>query len=277
VHVYGGETLILGSRSGKALRDGAWFVDVVAPLDDERSVRFELLATLSADPPAELLALPALASASSRAAPELARALAAVVELSTEDASGSGTFVGDTGWILTNAHVVEGALGRPVDEVVIACTLAPEHPAVELFRGVVEQYDPERDLALVRVAKGFYGQPIPGDYRFPTLELADTDTLLVGAPLWLVGYPATGGEGSRVTIHATRGIVAGFEHGSVGNLIKTDASITQGNSGGAAVDADGKLVGIPTSTVENGSGQSGFVRPIGLLPPAWREQILHPY
>ena len=92
-----------------------------------------------------------------------------------------------------------------------------------------------------------------------------------------LGNAATGGEGSRVTIHATRGIVAGFEHGSVGNLIKTDASITQGNSGGAAVDADGKLVGIPTSTVENGSGQSGFVRPIGLLPPAWREQILHPY
>jgi S1-C subfamily serine protease len=276
VHVYGRETLILAGRGGKALRDGAWYVDVVAPLDDERPVRFELLATLSVDPPAELLALPDLARTSPRAAPELACALASVVELSTEDATGSGTFVGDGGWILTNAHVVEGVLGQPVDEVVIGCTLAPERPAVELFRGVVEQYDQGRDLALVRVSKGFYGQSIRGDYRFPTLEFADADALLVGAPLWLVGYPATGGEGSRVTIHATRGIVAGFEHGAVGDLIKTDASITQGNSGGAAVDAEGKLVGIPTSTVENGSGQSGFVRPVGLLPQAWRERIARP-
>ncbi len=272
-HGYGRETLVIPEPGGAAIRPGPWFVDVVAPWDDDRSVRFEVLATLAPEPPAELLALPRLPERSARAAPELARALCAVVELTSEDGSGSGVLVGDRGWILTNAHVVEGAPGTPLDEVVVGCTLVPERPAVELFRGRVERYDADRDLALVRVASGFYGQPVPADYRFPTLELGDGGALLLGSPLWLVGYPATGGEGSRVTIHATRGIVSGFEHGALADLIKTDAEITQGNSGGAALDGAGKLVGVPSSTVENGSGQSGFVRPLGLVPASWLELV----
>lgn len=272
-HAYGRETLILAGDGSQGPQAGPWFVDVVAPWDDERSVRFTLLATLSAAPPPELLELPDLRQPMPRCAPELARALAAVVEITTADGSGSGTIVGEAGWILTNAHVVEGSRGRPVDEVVVGCTRTPERPAIELFRARVVHYDPERDLALLRVASGFHGQGLPDGYRFPTVELGDPGRLLVGSGLWLVGYPATGGEGSRVTIHATRGIVAGFERGPLGDQIKTDAQITQGNSGGAALDPGGRLVGIPSSTVENGSGQSGFVLPLGLVPAAWRELV----
>lgn len=275
-HAYGRETLILTGRGKKPLSVGSWYIDVSAPLDDERPVRFELLATLSDRAPDELTKLPVLAEIQARAVPELARALCAVVELTTEDGSGSGTIVSESGWILTNAHVVEGWDGAPVDELVIACTLAAEHPAVELFRGRVERFDMERDLALVRVTSGFYGQSLPDGYKFPTLGVTGSREIQIGAPLWLVGYPATGGEGSRVTIHATRGVVAGFEHGALGNLIKTDASITQGNSGGAAVDAEGRFIGVPTSTVENGSGQSGFVRPIAMLPGEWLELVTRP-
>jgi S1-C subfamily serine protease len=53
-------------------------------------------------------------------------------------------------------------------------------------------------------------------------------------------------------------------------VIKTDAEITSGNSGGAAVDAEGRLIGIPASTIENGAGQIGFVHPVALVPEAWR-------
>ncbi|MCY2958600.1 MAG: serine protease [Planctomycetota bacterium] len=272
-HAYGRETLVI---EGADARPGSWFVDVVAPWDDERAVRFTLLATFLAQPPPELLVVPELPRTVPRATPELARALAAVVEITTEDGSGSGTFVGDAGWILTNAHVVEGAAGVPLDEVVVGCTLVPERPSIEMFRARVVRFDAERDLALVRVATGFYGQPLPEGYRFPTLEIGDASALLVGSSLWLVGYPATGGEGSRVTIHATRGIVSGFERGPLGSLVKTDAEITQGNSGGAALDGAGRLVGIPSSTVENGSGQSGFVRPVGLVPAEWLELLARP-
>jgi S1-C subfamily serine protease len=76
-----------------------------------------------------------------------------------------------------------------------------------------------------------------------------------------------------VTITATRGIVSGFERADFGRLIKTDAEITRGNSGGAAIDERGLLIGVPSSTVENGSGQIGYVHPIDALPPSWRARI----
>jgi S1-C subfamily serine protease len=269
-HLYGRETLVVRAREGGPLAAGPWFVDVAAPWDEDRPARFALLATLAAEPPAELLTLPQLPERCPDAAPELARALACVVELTVDDGSGSGVLIGGRGWILTNAHVVERLGGGPVDEVVVAVPLDARRPAVELFRASVERYDAQRDLALLRVQRGFYGQPLPEGYRFPVLEQGAAEGLAIGAPLWLVGYPATGGEGSRVTVSATRGVVAGFERGPDGTLLKTDAEITQGNSGGAALDAQGRLVGVPSSTVENGSGQIGYVRPLELLPEAWR-------
>ncbi len=264
-HTYGRETLVIDDPAV-----GAWFVDVAAPWDDERVVTFTLLATFDADPPADLAVVPALPPLSSQSIPELAEALSAVVEITTEDGTGSGVFVGSRGWILTNAHVVEGKPGEAASDIVISASKEPNRPPVEWFRALVERFDSARDLALLRVTSGFHGQPIPDGYRFPTLSLGNATRVTIGAPLWLVGYPTTGGEGSRVTIHATRGVVSGFERGAFGDLVKTDAEITSGNSGGAAVDATGRLIGLPTSTIESGAGQSGMIHPIEWMPEAWR-------
>jgi S1-C subfamily serine protease len=99
--------------------------------------------------------------------------------------------------------------------------------------------------------------------------MGDADGLDVGDPIWLVGYPSTGGQGSRVTITCTRGVVSGFEASDFGYVIKTDAEITSGNSGGAALDDEGRLVGVPTSLVELGSGQLAFVHPLSAMPEEW--------
>jgi len=125
----------------------------------------------------------------------------------------------------------------------------------------------------VQVTSGLYGQPLPAGYELPALALGEARSLAIGEPLWLVGYPATGGTGSRVTISATRGIVSGYENADFGRLVKTDAEITRGNSGGAAIDERGLLVGVPSSTVENGSGQIGYVHPIDALPEAWLRRL----
>jgi S1-C subfamily serine protease len=149
----------------------------------------------------------------------------------------------------------------------------PSRPPVELFRARVELVDDERDLALVRIVTGFYGQPLPPGYAFPTVEIGDATLPAIGETIWLVGYPTTGGQGSRVSITCTRGVVSGYEASGFGTVIKTDAGITNGNSGGAALDERGRIVGVPTSLVESGSGQVGYVHPIGALAPAWRERI----
>jgi S1-C subfamily serine protease len=269
-HYYGRETLVVGGQ-GEPLAPGTWYVDVVDVLEDDSPAPFSILATLAPEPPAALLAIPPIPAA--RGTPTVARALAAVVEIATDDGLGSGTILTRDGWILTNAHVVEKLGGGSFQEVVVSASLDPSRPPVELFRGHVELVDDDRDLALVRIASGFYGQPLPKGYAFPTLELGESALPAIGAPIWLVGYPSTGGQGSRVSITCTRGVVSGYDTAEFGAVIKTDAVITGGNSGGAALDEQGRIVGVPTSLVESGSGQVAYVHPIALLPAAWRARI----
>ncbi|MSR62952.1 MAG: serine protease [Planctomycetes bacterium] len=265
---WGHETLVLDARSEPPLAAGAWYIDVVDALGPTRTLPFKILASFDAAAPERLRALPTIPSA--RGASGVARALHAVVEITTSEGSGSGTLLGRKGWILTNAHVI-GTQERP--EIVVSLTLDPTLPAEELFRAGLARIDFERDLALLQIESGLYGQALPQGYALPTLELGSAAGLTIGDPLWLIGYPSTGGTGSRVTISATRGIVAGFERADFGVLIKTDAEITRGNSGGAALDERGLLVGVPSSTVEDGSGQIGYVHPIDALPAEWLELL----
>jgi S1-C subfamily serine protease len=105
------------------------------------------------------------------------------------------------------------------------------------------------------------------------VPLGDPEQLAMGDALWLAGYPTAGGQRSRVTISLSRGIVSGFERGEHGVLLKTDAELQGGSSGGAALDAQGLLIGVPTSLVESGAGQFGFVQPLSALPEAWRARV----
>ncbi len=265
-HNWGRETLVITRDSTPPLVAGEWRVDVQDSLGPTRRLPFTLHASFDGVVPRELLALPRPWQPTGSS--PIARAAAAVVELATPDSLGSGTLVSPDGWILTNAHVVGD---DPEVEIVVALLVDPARPAQECLRAAVVRLDFERDLALLKIASGLYGQPLPAGFVLPALELGDAASLELGAPLWLVGYPTTGGTASRVTLTATRGIVAGFETADFGRLVKTDAEITQGNSGGAALDEQGRLVGVPSATVENGSGQIGYVHPIDALPRAWRK------
>jgi len=239
--------------------------------DDDLPTPFRVLATLDPSPPAELLAIPPIPRPD--ATRPLARALTGVVEIETDDGVGSGTILTPDGWVLTNAHVVEGLGGELASQVVVSVSLDPHRPPVETFRGEVELADQDRDLALVRITTGFYGQPLPKGYVFPTVAMGDPEALAIGDPVWLAGYPSTGGQGSRVTITFTRGVVAGFDEAAFGPVIKTDAVITSGNSGGAALDEKGRIVGVPTSLVELGSGQVADVHPLSALPAKWKARL----
>ena len=266
------KTLLLTPATQPPLVPGRWFVDVADSWHLGRASSARLVASFDAAPPEELLEIPPL--------PEpvgdgpLARGLTAVVEVLTGFGGGSGTLVTPDGLILTAAHVVENPAGEPIaDGLVIAAPLDPRRPAVELFRARVVRCDRDRDLALLEVVSGFYGQPLPDGYRFPFVPLGDPARLAIGDPLSFLGYPTTGGTGSRVTITCTRGIVSGFEELEVGLLMKTDGEITGGSSGGAALDARGELVGVPTSVMELGSSQMAFVQPLWLVPDAWRAEL----
>jgi S1-C subfamily serine protease len=165
-------------------------------------------------------------------APVAARTLKSVYSIETADGSGSGwaawTEQGAT-FVITANHVVEGAKKVTV------------HQKASSWRGTVTKTDAVNDLALVRVGKEI-GPPLWPDADVqPTPSVGDT-LVLVGSPYGLEGTVTTGVV-SRITY----------------NEIQTDAAANPGNSGGPAVDRDGRVVGVLLS----GGGENlNFTVPI---------------
>ncbi len=268
----GRETLVIDEASDPPLASGTWYVSVFDPFQLDL-VRFTARVGFDSRPAPELLAIPTLR----QPAQGIDRALLSTVELLTSAGNGSGTLVSPAGWVLTNFHVVVDDSGNPVGqgELVISLCLDPRMPPAELFRGSVVLADRQLDLALVRIESGLYGQPLPAGYQFPYLETGSSEALAIGDPVTILGFPGVGGMGSRVSVSLTRGVISGYDTTEAGVVFKTDAEIGSGNSGGAALDAAYRLIGVPTGTVEDAEGYSqlGYILPISRLPQAWKEKI----
>jgi serine protease Do len=161
---------------------------------------------------------------------------------------GSGVVVSSNGYLLTASHVVEGA-----DSVKVALTL----PGGEKeFDAKVIGSDPATDIAVLKIETSG---------SIPAIIIGDSDTLEVGDMVLALGNPF--GVGQTVTT----GIISGLNRGGfdiVGyeDYIQTDAAINQGNSGGALVDAQGRLVGINTAILSRSGGSQGvgFAVPVNM-------------
>jgi Do/DeqQ family serine protease len=157
---------------------------------------------------------------------------------------GSGVMVDPSGLVVTNVHVIEGA-----DEVKVSLSDKRE------FEAEIVLKDPRSDLAVLRL-KGVHE-------KFPTLDFANSDELMVGDVVLAIGNPF--GVGQTVT----HGIISALARTQVGItdyqfFIQTDAAINPGNSGGALVDMTGKLAGINTAIFSRSGGSQG----IGFAIPA---------
>jgi S1-C subfamily serine protease len=187
---------------------------------------------------------------------------------------GSGVIVGDDGSILTNYHVLHDKEGRLHDTFIIGRFSAPDrapmlHCAGRPNRSKLVR---EQDLALIKCDMDLDGRTWnPGDNGiWPTLVEARTSDIKMGQRLWVLGYPDVGGGGLTLSTGEVEGWTG--QDGAQGkDFIKTDASITHGNSGGPVIDDNGKLVGVAaafrTRMTANGgvieTAQVGLVRPLG--------------
>src|SRR5256885_3960754 len=149
---------------------------------------------------------------------------------------GSGVIVSNTGYVLTNHHVVEAA-----DEIEVAL-----HDGKKLLAKVVGT-DPETDLAVLRVNAN----------NLHAITFGSSDALKVGDVVLAIGNPFNFGQ------TVTGGIVSALGRTGLGintfeNFIQTDAAINPGNSGGALVDVGGNLVGINTAIFSRSGGSMGI-------------------
>ena len=187
---------------------------------------------------------------------------------------GSGVIVGGDGSILTNYHVIHDKDGRLHDVFVIG-RFSERDRAPQLWcagkpsRGKLQR---ELDLALIKCDLDLDGRawtPATGGGIWATLPEAHNADIAMGQRLWVLGFPDVGGGGLTLS----EGEVEGWtgEDGAQGrDFIKTDASITHGNSGGPVVDDKGRLVGVAsafrTRTTSSGNivetSQVGLVRPL---------------
>jgi S1-C subfamily serine protease len=186
---------------------------------------------------------------------------------------GSGFIVDPDGSIITNYHVVHDRDGRLHDLFIIGRHLGDGRPPELVCAGKPNRskLQPDLDLALVKCDLDLDGRPwTPSDdgEPWPTIDTEKAPDLRPGQRLWAIGYPDVGGGGITVT----QGLVEGWtgQDGGLGrDYLKTDASITHGNSGGPVVDDDGKLVGIATAFRIRISASGGVVETakVGLVRP----------
>ncbi|MEE8462922.1 MAG: trypsin-like peptidase domain-containing protein [Acidobacteriota bacterium] len=169
--------------------------------------------------------------------------------LSRQQSSGSGVILDPEGFILTNAHVVQGA--RRV-QVLLARSLRGTaggtsllKPRGRMVEAQIVGMDQETDLAVLRIP----------DRDLPFLELGDSDELRQGQLVLAFGSPF--GLENSVTLGVVSSVARQFQPEDPVVYIQTDAPINPGNSGGPLVDAYGKVIGINTFIVSQSGGNEG--------------------
>jgi len=177
---------------------------------------------------------------------------------------GSGVIVDANGYIITNAHVVEGArvLRVTLDEMLRS---SHAHRAGGLASltfdarlvGVFE----EADLAVVKIEEA----------GLPALTFANSDAVRAGQLVFAIGSPE--GFKNSVSMGVVSAVGRGSESDEGGSFIQTDAAINHGSSGGALVDTNGDLVGIVCFMVtDHGASQRlGFALPSKLVRSVFEE------
>lgn len=159
-------------------------------------------------------------------------------------ASGSGVIISDDGYIVTNNHVVDNA-----DEITV--TLSNK----KIYKAKVVGTDPSYDLAVIKVEAA----------GLPFLLYGNSDDVKIGQWVLAIGYPL------NLETTVTAGIISakarslglnkdrsGDPASGVESFIQTDAAVNMGNSGGALISTDGKLVGVNSAIASPTGYYSGY-------------------
>jgi serine protease Do/serine protease DegQ len=163
---------------------------------------------------------------------------------------GSGVIVSADGYILTNSHVVSGA-----DRIEVI------HTGTQRIKATLIGADPKTDIAVIKIDGA----------ALPVATLADSDKIRVGDVVFAIGNPLAVGQTVTMGIVSAKGRQVGLlsneDIKGYEDFIQTDAAINMGNSGGALVDAKGRLIGINSAILSTARGDVGGSIGIGFSVP----------
>ncbi len=175
----------------------------------------------------------------------------------SEGGEGSGIIISADGYILTNHHVIEGALNdktrgiRSDAKIEVFLPNKIDKP----YSATVKGYDSKTDLAVLKI----------NETNLPVIEFGNSDDIKIGEPAIAIGNPG----GLEYMGSLTYGVISGLNRtvqldgGKRIRLVQTDAAINPGNSGGALVNIKGQLIGVNTvKMVATGFEGLGFAIPV---------------
>jgi pSer/pThr/pTyr-binding forkhead associated (FHA) protein len=215
--------------------------------------------------------------------PDLDKAKRATVRVETDTGWGSGTIISDDGLILTNAHVASpdapgqgveiGApnVARPVQTLRIHVTSDVNRSARPEFRARLVAADGYLDLAVLKISSRDDGTAVTEDELkdLDYIPLGDSDEVRQGDRFWLLGFPAIAESASVDLTTGTIGAAVVDPNRRFPGLLEFnhDAIQGSGNSGGLALDEDGRIIGVPTRRVISERDTRPRLRVINLAKP----------
>lgn len=157
-----------------------------------------------------------------------------------QQGTGTGFVIDQQGHIVTNNHVVDGAIQVEVNFF-----------DGSIYRGQVVGVDPDSDLAVIQVER-------PADELVP-VALGDSDNLFIGQEVVAMGSPFD--EPWTLTtgvISALNRSISGLGQFQIGSVIQTDAAINPGNSGGPLINMNGEVIGVNSQILSQTRSNSGI-------------------
>ena len=148
-------------------------------------------------------------------------------------AEGSGTIVDKRGYILTNQHVIDRATSISV--------VTPDGQSTP---ATLVAQDVNRDIALLKMTTT--------RTDFPTVTLGTAADVIVGREVLVMGFPLGTDLPGPVTVF--RGIISAKRNYLGLDYVQTDSTIDEGDSGGALITLEGRMIGIPAAAVTGGVG-----------------------
>jgi S1-C subfamily serine protease len=181
---------------------------------------------------------------------------------------GSGVLISADGKILTNQHVVKPSIGVTLPDYCLLLFKKDFNTQTQTYdkeyRATITGFFQDRDAAQLKIQDIIYHdsngvvQSIPLSGSLPYFSVSGSAPQ-IGDPVYVIGYP----ESAQFAFSVTKGIISNLTNDNL--YFGTDAQVDRGNSGGAALNSAGQLVGLPTWKYAGNGDYRGYILNINSL------------